>query len=849
MQLRGNHMYRFGAQRLWQSGFTLFELMLVIVIMSGITMVVAFSAQRAIDKVNYETTKAKMVNIETALNKFMSLTNRLPCPANPDPSIGKTHPDYGKESCGWADDSANKISPDASVPRSRVMTTNLAAADNMIMIGRLPSYVQTSPGGPWISLSKYVPALDRLGGSLILDQTGELPRYAVTRRLAMVNASGDYGNITLQDEIGENVAGTANDVRYVVILQSYRNGGCRGAGTDRDFENCDNDSIFKIAPRALGSGAEYFDDVVLFNNKIYDNKWLAAEIDAGAGNKGAVYIDSSVRNIGVQEAAPTAKLDIGSTLRADVNVRAPLVCDQPTNSKTFTGSTNTTLEYDTGIYNDVENVVVKKTPDGGVTTTLSAGTDYTVGAYDTTNSRGIITLTNPPLVTDTITVEAAMCFDPLSVVKSFTPAFNSVNSDSRSVDTLACPKFNFSSTSIRRDNNWWKNPSGYYNSTDNTSYYNYTKYLNDTSLIDIENASSSLDGVVVNGLITIGTKKYRRINFKQPYIYYPYSSYYMGSEGGANYEDREFYLGEDPEPMNQSHAFNSVMVNYFDTISGNTIWFEAPNLIKSTSSNIFREVYAGDLITVTGSVSNNGDYIVVASNNGTTGVLTVQQMTIQNESSGSLISIERRMRQENRKNLKIYKSLCAHRNDLNPGSCVDQFCTWDSQWTLTVPASSIDGTNKEFSTNPNLFKHPTSVFVFITPPGGVERRAVYGVDYTVSGGNGGNGNNPAAIGTVKMMIAPAVGSILKIQRTQCNGATGVILVEEPVGGMIPQKNLRYAVYGERYLAGTMLDAKGAIQPICEDLRINAPSSGASQNCPAGKTVRYVKTDGSVKCND
>lgn len=44
--------------------------------MAGITAVVAYSSQRAVDKINYERSSAKIKNIETALNYFAGAADR-----------------------------------------------------------------------------------------------------------------------------------------------------------------------------------------------------------------------------------------------------------------------------------------------------------------------------------------------------------------------------------------------------------------------------------------------------------------------------------------------------------------------------------------------------------------------------------------------------------------------------------------------------------------------------------------------------------------------------------------------------------------------------------------------------
>lgn len=54
-----------------------------------------------------------------------------------------------------------------------------------------------------------------MDGNFIFDQTGQLPIYAVARRLAMVNAGGDYGNITIRDQTEDAGAGVLGNVAGV----------------------------------------------------------------------------------------------------------------------------------------------------------------------------------------------------------------------------------------------------------------------------------------------------------------------------------------------------------------------------------------------------------------------------------------------------------------------------------------------------------------------------------------------------------------------------------------------------------------------------------------------------------
>jgi ribosomal protein S11 len=61
------------------------------------TLVVAYSAQQAVDKIRYENTKKTLDNVHVAINAFAQKANRLPCPAKI--GLAKTDPDYGKENC------------------------------------------------------------------------------------------------------------------------------------------------------------------------------------------------------------------------------------------------------------------------------------------------------------------------------------------------------------------------------------------------------------------------------------------------------------------------------------------------------------------------------------------------------------------------------------------------------------------------------------------------------------------------------------------------------------------------------------------------------------------------------
>lgn len=72
-------------------------------------------------------------------------------------------------------------------------------------------------------------------------------------------------------------------------------------------------------------------------------------------------------------------------------------------------STDTVKEYDASPYNSPANLVIRKQM-RWATTTLVMGTDYTAGNYDPVARNGLVTLTNPPLATDTITIQGSTCF-------------------------------------------------------------------------------------------------------------------------------------------------------------------------------------------------------------------------------------------------------------------------------------------------------------------------------------------------------------------------------------------------------------------------------------------------------
>ncbi len=246
-------------------GFTLVEVAIVLII-GGILLASASSMLLTyMKKVQISTTEKRMEGIQEAMQLFLNLNGRYPCPAATTAAVdtagfGVENP-VGGTSCGGAVTTGRNSMPivSGSVP---VRTLNLP--DDFIM--------------------------DAWGGRFT---------YAVTKQLAETGTyRSELGAIRVVDSIGGNVTqpdlsrGAPNNTwgpgtaHYVVVSHGKNNVGafsingvqiaaCAPASGQGEGENCDNDDMFRSTLLTSNAGGtNQNDDMVRFVANTAFGEWV-----------------------------------------------------------------------------------------------------------------------------------------------------------------------------------------------------------------------------------------------------------------------------------------------------------------------------------------------------------------------------------------------------------------------------------------------------------------------------------------------------------------------------------------------------------------------------------------------
>jgi len=226
-----------------QSGFTLVEIAIVILIASLMVTGVVSIASTQMEKGRYESTLQKQIALKKSILTFLSRNRRLPCPAVATLAQGAAN--YGIE---------------AATPGTCLATTQFIAGVNRNARGVIP----------WISLG--------IDDEMALDGYGRRFTYQVLLSQTAVNAAsgtGLIGNINLLDGAG-GVSINPLDPAAAVILSHGNNGygaylpqtGIRmtlaPAVSVNSLENTDNDIDFVIKEYSNVLGVSLYDDIVMW---------------------------------------------------------------------------------------------------------------------------------------------------------------------------------------------------------------------------------------------------------------------------------------------------------------------------------------------------------------------------------------------------------------------------------------------------------------------------------------------------------------------------------------------------------------------------------------------------------
>lgn len=308
-----------------KSGFSLIELSIVIVA-SGLLMAAGFSAYHQYMKDRYaRESYDKLKSVESSLALYASFSKRLPCPSNP--TIPLSDQGSGLEipaaSCAELRDPATP----AGTCRDGVCKTVTVGrdadgdgSDDAVLIGGLP-YAAIRQGSDPVSTTYRSMTLN-----YAIDPWDYQLTYAVSALLTnQPTYLSSHGAINIQTEDGISLVDPPNSALYALIahgdnhMGAYTSDGFIGvpcvAGATADAENCDGDSTFVIGLRSLGAGANYFDDVVVYNAFTVSILWDFVGSTSDIYNRNPGFV-----GIGTEE--PTQRLEVRSTGVDHGNIKA-----------------------------------------------------------------------------------------------------------------------------------------------------------------------------------------------------------------------------------------------------------------------------------------------------------------------------------------------------------------------------------------------------------------------------------------------------------------------------------------------------------------------------------------------
>lgn len=231
-----------------ERGFTLVEVAIVMLI-GGILLATASTMLLSyLKKTEINTTQERLDQIDEALQLFLSLNGRYPCPARLNAA-----PDTANFGVEISENGCNTVAP---------------AADETIAAGG-------GRGGRLVRIGAVPVRTLNLPDDFVRDAWGGRFTYAITESLAHPTTyNRDEGAIFVNDAAGNPVvtfpaAGTAH---YIINSHGENNAGAYSAsGTGRfactagtrETENCDDDATFvSTTIRSTGNNANLYDDFI-----------------------------------------------------------------------------------------------------------------------------------------------------------------------------------------------------------------------------------------------------------------------------------------------------------------------------------------------------------------------------------------------------------------------------------------------------------------------------------------------------------------------------------------------------------------------------------------------------------
>lgn len=239
-----------------QSGFTLIELSIVIIIIgifvAGATQTYSIFAEKR----QLERMKSRISNAQTSIKEFVAINGRLPCAA--PRGIPRTSPKFGREvNCNDFTDSHTKSVPGKEGTHVRIgmlPTRTLGLPDHYI----LDAYQNTFTYAVTESLTRK-PSFPINNFSLLKHRN----RYK----------ENTNGGIDVLDITNTSLLSATSYAQYIIISHGKNRKGAYSyngiliepCGTEgADTENCNDDSIFRSSDRVSKVGLEYYDDYIIY---------------------------------------------------------------------------------------------------------------------------------------------------------------------------------------------------------------------------------------------------------------------------------------------------------------------------------------------------------------------------------------------------------------------------------------------------------------------------------------------------------------------------------------------------------------------------------------------------------
>ncbi|MCM2343784.1 MAG: type II secretion system GspH family protein [Alphaproteobacteria bacterium] len=338
------------------AGFTLIEIAIAMMIV-GILLVPTLQLYNLYqkDKARIDTENAIEI-VQSALSKYVTQFGRYPAPADPSIAIG---------AAGSGQEVATPIATACVTDIASPCVTNAGSVDTLADVDVLSDNVYIGDV-PYATLGiPYLAALDARGFKLKYAVTANLTSDATFNNAwGAIELLNDERNTTLPAS-GSNYLAGAPRAHFVILSHGQDSRGafnqsgtitqaCGTAANGLDFENCDNDAVFKNniyqykvivadpdpdnSPQySYAVGANYFDDVVYAVTSVLSGIWsfIPNESSITSTQGGNVQV-GPVAACTNASCLPVAKLNVNGDVRADGEIRTGRVCGALTPSTATT---------------------------------------------------------------------------------------------------------------------------------------------------------------------------------------------------------------------------------------------------------------------------------------------------------------------------------------------------------------------------------------------------------------------------------------------------------------------------------------------------------------------------------